>query len=317
VKLFVIGNGFDIGHNICCKYSDFRKYLEENREDILEAMEKFYYIGENSELWSDFETSLEEDISYDSLAEIIGENSPNLASDDFSDGDWYNAQVYIEQECDELLENIRSGFEEWIGSLEISQVKRKYDLKTTDNFITFNYTDVLEKIYQIPTSKIFHIHNKVGEELIFGHGKSSEDFDVNKALYGDANASLSYDEYGNIESNDVGHEQFAENAVLAFYDKMRKNTEQIIQHHSAYFEGLRDVEEIVVLGHSYNEIDFPYFKKIAESVSENTKWNLFYFSDNDKWSAEKVIDRLEVADHLRAYKHCDLLEQEYTQLKLL
>ena len=97
MKLFVIGNGFDIGHGIPCKYSNFQEYLNDNREDILEAMEKFYYIGEDSELWSDFETSLERDINYDSLTDIIGENSPNFGSDDFRDGDWYDAQIYIEQ----------------------------------------------------------------------------------------------------------------------------------------------------------------------------------------------------------------------------
>jgi hypothetical protein len=317
VKLFVIGNGFDIGHGIRCKYSHFREYLAGNREDILEVMDKFYYTGEDSELWSDFETSLEEDIDYDSLSEIIWENSPNFASDDFRDRDWYDAQIYIEQECDELLENIRLGFEEWIASLEISQVRKKYHLNASDRFITFNYTDVLEKIYNIPASKILHIHNKVGEELIFGHGKNSEDFNVKKALYGDENAFLSYDEDGNIESSADGHERFAENAVCTFYDEMRKPTEQILNNHVDFFNNLSNVEEIVVLGHSYNEIDFPYFKKIAESTNKHTKWILLYFTDKDKMASEKVMDRLGVAKQLQDYKLCNLLEIEDTQLKLL
>jgi len=316
MKLFVIGNGFDIGHGIRCKYSHFQEYLDDNREDILEIMGKFYYTGEDSELWSDFETSLERDIDYDSLSEIVGENSPNFASDDFRDGDWYDAQIYIEQECDELLENIRSGFEEWITSLEISQIKKKYALNDSDRYITFNYTDVLEKIYNITLSNILHMHNKVGEELIFGHGKNLEDFNVKKALYGDENAFLSYDEDGNIESSAVGHEQFAENAVCAFYNKMRKPTEQILNNHIDFFNNLSNVEEIVVLGHSYNEIDLPYFKKIAESTNTNSKWILLYFTDKDKMAAEKVMDRLGVASQLQDYKHCNLLEIEGTQLKL-
>ncbi|MFN3343287.1 MAG: AbiH family protein [Flavobacteriales bacterium] len=32
MKLFVIGNGFDIGHGIPCKYFHFQKYLNDNRE---------------------------------------------------------------------------------------------------------------------------------------------------------------------------------------------------------------------------------------------------------------------------------------------
>ena len=96
MKLFIVGNGFDLGHGIPCEYSDFRNYLLENRGDILEIMEKYYYLGQDSNLWSHFETSLEKDINYDSISDIIGENSPHFASDDFSDGDWYVAQIYIE-----------------------------------------------------------------------------------------------------------------------------------------------------------------------------------------------------------------------------
>lgn len=316
MKLFVIGNGFDIGHSIRCKYSHFQEYLSAEREDILEVMDRFYYTGEDSELWSDFETSLERDINYDSLSEIIGENSPNFGSDDFRDGDWYDAQIYIEQECDELLEMVRSGFEEWITSLEISEVKKKYDLDRSALYITFNYTDVLEKIYNIPLSNILHIHNKVGEELIFGHGKSLDDFNVEKALYGDENTLLSYDEDGNIESNAVGHEKFAENAVCAFYDKMRKPTDQILNNQINFFSSLSNVEEVVVLGHSYNDIDLPYFIKIAQSTNVNTKWTLSYFTDKDKIAAEKIMNSLGVKTQLRDYKHCNLLEIEDTQLKL-
>lgn len=316
MKLFVIGNGFDISHGIPCKYSDFYQYLNENREDILEIMEKYYYVNSDSELWSDFESRLEEDINYESLSEIVTENIPNFASDDFRDRDWYDAQIYIEQECDELLENIRSGFEEWIESLNTSDVCKKYKLDMSARYITFNYTDVLELVYKIPISNILHIHNKVGEELIFGHGKKSENFNVKEALYGNENAFLSEDEYGNIESSEVGHEQFAESAVCVFYDKMRKHTEDIIQNNSSFFKNLSEIDEIVVLGHSYNEIDLPYFKRIAESVNEKTKWILYYYSEEDKDNADKIMREINIADDLQEYKHCNELQIEDFQLKL-
>lgn len=312
MKLFVIGNGFDIGHGIPCKYSNFKEYLKDDRADILKVMEKFYYTGEYSELWSDFETSLERDINYDSLSEIIGENSPNFGADDFSDRDWYRAKIYIEQECDELLKMVRAGFEGWIASLKISDVKKKYDLDSTALYLTFNYTDVLEKAYNISTSNILHIHNKVGEELIFGHGKNVDEFNVQKALYGDENAHLTYDDDGNIESNAVGHEQFAEEAVCTFYKKMRKPTDQILKNQSDFFNGLTNIKDVVVIGHSYNEIDLPYFIKIAQSTNNKTKWTLSYFSDTDKISAEKIMNSLGIETHLRDYKHCNLLEIEDT-----
>ena len=313
MKLFILGNGFDISHNIPSKYSDFYKYLISNRRDILESMEKFYSIEIDSELWSDFETSLEQDIIYDAIVEIIGENRPNLGSDDFSDGDWYNAQIYVEQECEELLDNIKSGFEEWINSLDISEIKKKYKLNKSDHYITFNYTETLELIYGIPLNKVLHIHNKVGEELIFGHGKKSENFNVRLELYGNENAYLSYDEYGNVESEEVGHEKFAENAVCEFYEKMRKPTERIIEEKSEYFKGLKDINEIVILGHSYNQIDLPYFKRISEILDNSVKWTLYYYSENDIQLAGVLMRELNIAENQFNYIHCTELINDKTQ----
>lgn len=314
MKLFVIGNGFDVSHGIPCRYSDFYNYLNKNRDDILEIMEKFYYVDNDSDLWSDFECSLEKNIDYESLSEIINENVPNIASDDFRDRDWYDAQIYVEQECDELLENIRLGFEEWIGSLNTSEVCKKYKLDTSAYYITFNYTDVLELIYEIPIPNILHIHNKVGEELIFGHGKKSDDFNPREVLYGNVEAFLSVDENGNIESSEVGHEKFAEDAVCVFYDKMRKHTEVVIQNNSYFFNNLSEINEIAILGHSYNEIDLHYFEKIADSVNKKAKWILYYYSDEDKENAEKVMKELKIVEDLQEYKHCDELKAGDTLL---
>lgn len=316
MKLYVIGNGFDISHNIQCRYSDFYNYLKEYRSDILETMEKYYYVEHDSDLWSDFENSLEKNINYDSLSEIIAENTPNLASDDFRDRDWYDAQIYVEQECDELLGDVRSGFEEWIESLKVSEAKKKYKLDRSAYYLTFNYTDLLEQKYKISVSKILHIHNKTGEELIFGHGKKLEDFKVKEALYGNEKAFLSLDEYGDIESNEIGHESFAEDAVCVFFDKMRKHTTEIIQNHSSFFSNLTEIDEVIILGHSYNQIDSPYFKKMAESINVNAKWFLCYFSDNDKKAAKKIMEEILIRDNLLAYIHCDDLLIEDTQLKL-
>lgn len=316
MKLFILGNGFDISHGIPSTYSDFHNYLNENRDDILDVMQNFYYIDKDSDLWSDFESSLEDDINYDSLSEIIEENIPDFSSDDFSDGDWYDAQIYVEQQCDELLENIRSGFEEWIRSLNTSSVCKEYKLDMSAYYITFNYTEVLEYIYKIPISNILHIHNKVGEELIFGHGKKLDDFNVKEALYGNENNFLSVDEEGNVESSEVGHEKFAEDAVCVFYDKMSKHTEKIIHNHSYFFNNLSDVDEVIILGHSYNEIDLPYFRKIAESVNKKAKWFLYYYSDKDKENAEKTMKEIKVVEDSQEYKHCDELKTESTQLKL-
>lgn len=70
------------------------------------------------------------------------------------------------------------------------------------------------------------------------------------------------------------------------------------------------------MGHSYNEIDLPYFKRIAESVNEKTKWILYYYSEEDKDNADKIMREINIADDLQEYKHCNELQIEDFQLKL-
>lgn len=307
-KLYIIGNGFDRGHGLPCDYHEFYKYLKENREDILEVMGKFYDVRDKSKLWTDFENNLEKKIDYDEFTKQIFEHTPNIASDEFRDRDWSEAQIAIEIESDKLLNLLQEGFKEWIQSLNVSRTSKSYSLDTSAYYLTFNYTEVLESVYDIPSSNILHIHNKVGENLIFGHGKNVEDFNVPKALYGTESPFISYDENGNIESTEYGHESLAEKAVCSFYDKMKKKTEKIIQQHSCFFEKLSDISEVIVLGHSYNEIDEPYFKKLAESIPNTAKWTLCYYTDNDRTKAKSLMKKLRIAQNLQEYKHSNDLK---------
>lgn len=310
MKLYLLGNGFDITHNLNCKFCHFYTYLNNHRYDVLDCMAKFYDIEEDSELWSDFETNLEKNIIYESLKDIIGDNTPNLMSDSFREGDWSDGEISIEQECEVLLNYIREGFEEWINSLEISKLSKKFDLRDNDFYITFNYTETLERIYEIPESSILHIHNKVGENLIFGHGKKTDSFNVREALYGDENIFEEIDEYGNVESSEVGHEKFAENAVIAFYEKMRKPIEEVINKNHLFFSKIYKIEEVVIWGLSYSDIDFPYVEKVKNSVNKNVKWTLSYYSDNDELNAIRTMQKLGIDKSSYILKHCLNLEKE-------
>ena len=65
MKLFIIGNGFDIGHSLPTRYWDFRTYLENRYPDFLYAFEERYYLypkmpdEKKAELlWNELETNL-------------------------------------------------------------------------------------------------------------------------------------------------------------------------------------------------------------------------------------------------------------------
>ena len=65
MKLFIIGNGFDIGHGLPTHYWDFRTYLENRDPSFLTAFEEHYDIYPNMSnnekadlLWNELETNL-------------------------------------------------------------------------------------------------------------------------------------------------------------------------------------------------------------------------------------------------------------------
>lgn len=54
--LYIIGNGFDIYTGLATRYSDFRRWLENNNPFIYESMQAVYDI--DAEWWNDFEEQL-------------------------------------------------------------------------------------------------------------------------------------------------------------------------------------------------------------------------------------------------------------------
>ena len=80
MKLYIIGNGFDIAHGLPTQYWDFRTYLEHVAYDFLQAFEEHYYIYPNMSddakkklLWNELETNLaniDEDIIIENATSI-------------------------------------------------------------------------------------------------------------------------------------------------------------------------------------------------------------------------------------------------------
>lgn len=68
----------------------------------------------------------------------------------------------------------------------------------------------------------------------------------------------------------------------AWYDESTtKKCEDIIKNHEHFFDGLSDIEEVYVIGHSLSEVDYPYFKEICKR--SDAKWYIgFHFLDDMK-----------------------------------
>ena len=69
---------------------------------------------------------------------------------------------------------------------------------------------------------------------------------------------------------------------VSCYEKVfTKHTPEIIEQNKAVFDEMRDVAEIVVIGHSLAEVDYPYFEEIAGKNAGKAVWHIGYHNLDD------------------------------------
>lgn len=241
--LFVIGNGFDLASGIKSSYYDFKQWLILNKRDQLINLMDIFFSNQR-EIWGDIEKALgeydedsilefckpDEEFDYDHPTRSVAaiEDSP----------DWIFRPV-----LDEFIE----AFTEWVNSIDITVADKVLDLPSCSTYLTFNYTETLEKIYGIPQLNILHIHgSRLSENnYIIGHDNPRDTDEV---------------------YNDEGEYIFVQDTwskIIAWMNEFVKDCEYIINANQDFFKGLSNIEQVVVYGHSFSEIDWPYMREIA------------------------------------------------------
>ena len=276
MKLYIIGNGFDLAHNLPTAYWDFRTYLEKVYPDFLVSFEQHYdiYPGSSKKykkdlLWNDFETNLaninESVIIENALVLDMGLESGPVGIEDTLREHFKREYKYIDK--------LAIYLKQWVRTIKIrdtdpmvsSMLNSKDDL-----FITFNYTSVLENIYNIESERILHIHGSLhdqDDDPILGHGNSNRIEDIKGRKN---HAQISRNE-AEISICSVIHD---------YYNTTFKNIKNYM--HKLTYLWRYPFEEIIVAGHSVSGIDLPYFRAIDDITQRKSKWKVYYFRDSEK-----------------------------------
>lgn len=163
MKLYIIGNGFDLHHGIPSSYNEYRKYLLEVNPDLVKSYENAEYFVEPALepdiKWNDIEKALT--IDYDEfIYSDISNYYPDISSEKPG---WNDMYIEVGLRYGFLNSFTKDEFYKWIERLSVNDVpfKKKSDSILIDKdarFITFNYTNTLEQIYGISSESILHIH---------------------------------------------------------------------------------------------------------------------------------------------------------------
>lgn len=246
--LYIIGNGFDLWHGLPTRYQDFYYFAQEKLDEI-----ENYYSFDWSKVdpWHDFENALG---AFDWHEFYETYNNVDVHSEKFSTSSAYGLTDELDEEGDNYVEEIRELFQEWISEIDISEADIKMSFEDGSKFINFNYTSTLQSTYNIPDDRILHIHGKAETDydLIFGHGETMEEMpeldengDSNRTMFSDAEAA-------------------AKHPFYAF----QKPVGRVLKTHKTFFKSLSSIRKIIVIGHSLNKIDLPYFHEIAKRAPE-------------------------------------------------
>ena len=180
----------------------------------------------------------------------------------------------------EFINKLHNYVKDWIETIDTSNVKikKKSLINSSDYFLNFNYTDLLEKVYGI--ENVLHIHGGVSSisdiEPIMGHCNTS-DMKNHKQWAKDAD-----EEFKEAEAS-------VQEAVYNYLKTIYKDTDKQIKFNLNFFNEIKSVEKIVIIGWSAGEVDIPYLRKIIESVSVDTKWEVYYYDDKAHDSLSKAL----------------------------
>mgnify|MGYP000285100304 CR=1 FL=1 len=273
MNLFIIGNGFDLAHGLKTKYEHFREYLEESDGIFLESLEEMYgySIGSSKELiknylWQDFEGNLS-DIDEISIIEQGEDIDLGLEWEDIGVEDTLN--IHWESKY-RFIKELNEYVMKWIKGINIDVQKKTDFISSEDLFITFNYTLLLEDVYGIDKYNILHIHGSIDEDDILpvmGHGNKDKIIEMREI-------AKSFREKFKEKQSSIY------NAIANYYEITLKDVNSHILNNDSFFRRLIDVNSISIIGHSLGNVDMPYFREIYNHVSEDTIWNIYYYSED-------------------------------------
>lgn len=301
--LFLIGNGFDLEHDYPTSYDHFREYLIKRFPG---ADENSYIVPSSTQMpdgdeqydmdevagfiirildecagdeWSDLESSL----GHDTIRSLMGDLFE--VNPEQSDRDTWHA-VYnnedISSDMSQAFRKVIDFFREWIvdyyGDFQYGFHKlikgRTIDykdymagvLEDADAFLSFNYTETLEKVYGIKDEKICHIHGKVGdnpERLLVGHGEE----DGVKESFQTMGADSNLNELKRL---------------------LKKDTEDAFDRNVDFFDRVGGgLESIHTFGFSFSDVDLYYIQKIAERTDPSkVTWYINKFDDAKRYGTD-------------------------------
>lgn len=318
MELYILGNGFDVHHGLATRFRDYKDYLEENAGHLARDYERFAYFLEGEDTPDDRWTSIEETMRLDYeelLFQCMDGLMPNMMDDNPG---WDDPGIEVDNQTSFIFDFTGEQFARWLTTIDTSAASRDVHFSSDPVFITFNYTDTLERVYGFDENHILHIHgciNKIdGSDLLSCDGTGihqafiPEDLDVPEVITRrdqfNNNAISPKAQFGNPENNP----QKVEKELIAQYEHddlygatIEHCVRSAVSCAEAAFKDIPGnidnlntfldtytIDRVCIFGHSFNGIDKPYYTQVFIPRFRNKHWDFVLHGSTAKEYGKKV-----------------------------
>lgn len=273
MKLYVLGNGFDMAHGLNTSYYAFEEYVKEYHKEWHKLIGAMYRENDPSWLWKDYERNL-------SNVDIAGMTEEYNCR-------WLCMEKHeIENFFDNIYDRLQALFHEWVLSIDMRYCNNTMELSSRDYYINFNYTNVLETVYGIPRGQICYIHNDTRNQValrpIVGHGDTFKQVETRVMNHkNDIRRIVEKEGCPKWCQDENDYVCFLMKCFQQLLGSLKKLPDDIIRYNQDYLDKLSrlPIDEVYVLGHSLSRVDNAYFKKLFEfEAIKNANWHVSYHS---------------------------------------
>lgn len=314
-NLYIIGNGFDLHHDIPCDFPSFMEWIKVHDARLFYKLNKVYNNDAwKKDWWSDFENSLAQlDISY------YANNRGNMYDPEYiKDGSIDEKNEYasnkVAEEFSVIKDSLRTDLQKWLVEkyAECNNDKRIQIQRENSIFLSFNYTKTLEEIYGVDPKQIYHIHGLIDDKnsLIFGHGMGKEELnDILECQKPRVTGEFSHNGLKTKLNYIIPeHKKLATLRAKESILSLRKDVDGCIEKKRRFFDEILDVQMIYVYGFSFLPIDMTYLEKIIRRTKPETHWVISWYSQDDKRRIMDFIMKYDIHNitMISGIKHIDI-----------
>ncbi|MBQ8680684.1 MAG: bacteriophage abortive infection AbiH family protein [Treponema sp.] len=288
MKLFIIGNGFDLNHGYNTSYKNFKNYIYSNSYEIGSFSLKDYF-PDDDDLWSDFENNLEFIDFKESTDFFLGDLTPEM-----SDKEWEREcsrrsalQDSFEEAPEKLYPALCTALSDFIcketSSKVSAQSKFSSIMTKNDIYITFNYSKTLENLYNIPETNINHIHG-------IAYPSFPPDYDDIDITYEDPSIIFGHGDLHKIKHTAEESNPMNPNGCLNDLNTTMKKVYQI----KSFIDFIKNYafDSIEIIGHDFGKVDLPYFKALNKILNTSEVINYWLFDMSKHNEKKKDLQRV-------------------------